>query len=244
MPSVGMNDCRPALVEQDLRTSGLDTCIAVCAYGLPGPTGVNKVIAHASTGSVDYIIGSRFIAEVQASGMTVYGVCVSKPDPTRNDHLSDSQVKDMMEELGYERHSITKEHIKAHKKGMKALLKTANDNAVAYCQQLGASVMTVKRDNADVARSSPYGTMTASASPGGKVKAEGQKMADIPDVPRGNTGEDSRRGGHSGSSGSNHRSGGSTNDAYYRSSGSSSHHKSSGGSSSSHHKSSRSGRSS
>lgn len=271
MPTVDVtyDDCQSAYYGESIQTIGLETCIGVCAYGLPSAAGgINKVMAHSLTGSVRNIIGGSFIREVRNSGMTVHGVCISKPNPAINDSLTNSQIKDLMEEFGIlaasnlRRSDVTDQMIQDYKRGLKRALKDANDDAKAYCQALRAPITVVQRTTAN-------GVMKASASPGGKVKADGSTMADIPDMPAESSSSRSNRGGHSSGGGSSsqyrsggqsssghsshHRSGGSSSTGdYSRSSGHSSQHrsggsgyderdyyKSSGGSSSSRHKSSR-----
>lgn len=246
MPSIGMNACLSTVYNQELRTSGLDTCVGAVAFGKPGPSGINKVIAHASTPSVASIIGSRFIAEVQNSGMQLYGICLSVPDPTRNDSLRSREVKAMMRQAGYSEEQCTAEAIANYKAGFRNALQQGNDDAKYYCQQLGVSISVYKRKNADVDKSSPYGTMRATASPRGQVTADGQKMADIPEPTQSGGSSSSGKGaGGSGRSSGGSGSGGSSS-KYGSGSGSSSKYGSSSGYSgqqSSHYKSSSSSKS-
>ncbi|EAQ85713.1 predicted protein [Chaetomium globosum CBS 148.51] len=187
MINVGYNLCLPAKYGRDIQTVGLDTCIGVVAYGLPSTQGgVNKVMAHASTGGVDEIIGQRFIAEVQKSRMTIHGICMSCPSPDRNnngpDKLSDDDIRrTLAEEYGLHPSQVTPARIQQFRDGLVRMLQGANNRAAEYCVQYFGVNPTVRiRENRHVRDPPPYGTLVASASPGGEVRAEGHRMASIP----------------------------------------------------------------
>lgn len=173
-----MNQCLPAGAGQSLNTPGLDTCIGAVAYGVATtPGGTNKVMAHASTPQVGTVIGRNFVQQVRASGMRIQGVCLSLPDPTRNDSLSDAEVGRMLRSMG---RPVTAEAIRSLKAGFKAQLQAANESAKTSCMNgLGVNIQSYTRKNADVNKPAPYGTMTATAGPSGTVNADGKLMAKI-----------------------------------------------------------------
>lgn len=248
---VASEHAEPAHYSEDVYTIGLETCIAVCAYGLPAQEGgVNKVLAHISPGHEAEVMDTLFVPKVQSSGMTLYGVCISRPHIGINDNMTNSKMKDIMEEAGVlallniHRSQVTNEMIQRQKQGMRERLREGYNYVLARCEALGARVTPYTRPTDN-------GVMTAWSSPGGTVVADNLVMANIPDWPTASSSSRSR-GAHSSSGGggssfqhrsTGHSSGGhgsSGQSSHHRSHGSSSHgdyYKSSGHSSSSHQRS-------
>ncbi|KAK3304758.1 uncharacterized protein B0T15DRAFT_537498 [Chaetomium strumarium] len=184
---VPMNGCEHAYASQTLTTSGLDTCIGVVAYGLPAaPGGINKVMAHCATGRAAAVIGGSFLTKVRNSRMQVVGICMSVPSVDRNDNgpgrIDDNVIR---QSLATSRNihpsQVTQQMINTFRTGLRNALAQAEQDARTYCMQLGVSIQTFRRNNAHVRDPPPYGTMVATRSPRGEVRADTSKMADIPD---------------------------------------------------------------
>lgn len=205
---VPQDSCLRAPYGTRIYTQGLATCAGVIAYGLPADNNTanaNKVLAHVSVLGVDAVMG-QFVQTVRSSGMTLYGICLSLPDPAYNDHR-DTEVIDMLSASGrYQRNQITPALISQQKAALKTHIQNMNTRVRQYCAQLNISITTLGD------RPRPYGSMEATASNGGVVKAEGHVMERIPDVPapapKAGGGDDRRsRGGHSGTMGGGHSGG-------------------------------------
>ena len=190
MVFVNLNQCLPAYYGERLETVGLDTCIGIVAYGLPAQQGgVNKVMAHCSTGNESAVIGHSFVRAVQSSRMRLAGICMSCPRSDRNDHgpgrISDSEIKRLIAQSRRIHESqVTGAMIREFRRGLASRLSEAVERARAICiDQLRVGPVVTYRDNAHVLHPDPYGTLVAAASPNGRVTAEGHEMATIPNQP-------------------------------------------------------------
>ncbi|KAK3306714.1 uncharacterized protein B0T15DRAFT_394683, partial [Chaetomium strumarium] len=186
--TVGQDDCKPAKYGERLETRGLDTCIGIVAYGLPYKKGgVNKVMAHCSPGNEDAIIGNLFVTAVRNSGMTLYGICMSCPKPDRNNSgprkITDKQIRDALaESRGIRKSDVTQAMIDEQRQALAQRLTEAQDRAEGHCiEAFGMGIMSHPRSTSRANQPYPYGSLVATASPGGEVEADGHKMADIPD---------------------------------------------------------------
>ncbi|KAK4232921.1 hypothetical protein C8A03DRAFT_39413 [Achaetomium macrosporum] len=190
--NVNQDGCRAANANTTLETQGLDTCIGIVAFGLPAAQGgINKVMAHSSTGRVSQVIGgsqsTSFVQQVRNSGMQVTGICMSCPRHDRNDHgpgkISDETIRQAIASRDRIQPSqVTAQQIETFRDGFRVAFRLAEQEAVRICiDNFGIGPVTIRRDNNNVQRPPPYGTLVATKSPRGQVKAEGQKMADIPD---------------------------------------------------------------
>jgi hypothetical protein len=205
---IGMNACRLGTTTDRLLTTGLATCVGVIVYGLPPKRGTayNKGIAHASPkgNDVDTYIG-RLIEQVRASGMVVEGWVISQADHTINDEFDDNELRaELLSDntIPFDPSRLTARFLAEYRARSKREIEAANDRAHHLClYRLNINGVKSTRDNSDFHRPMPYGTMEATASPGGEVLAEGLHKAVITDPPTGAAGpgtgrSEKKRGGH------------------------------------------------
>ncbi|KAK4233463.1 hypothetical protein C8A03DRAFT_38822 [Achaetomium macrosporum] len=213
---IGMGQYYVGAPNQELFTRGLGTCIGVTVWGLCDDSyaGRNKGMAHASPSSdaVNSVIGG-LIHAVQSSGMTVYGYCLSQADPSLNYSLTDAQLMEEFEGV-VPADQLTPEFFNNYRQTSYYNIQHANTLASQWCQSLGVHGATITRSKANYFRGWPYNSMQATASPGGEVRVDGSKRADIPDPISGAAGSSghglsSKRGG-SGNSGGGSNPGGSS----------------------------------
>ncbi|KAL2195406.1 hypothetical protein P885DRAFT_18734, partial [Corynascus similis CBS 632.67] len=143
-------------------------------------------MAHCSPLRVKEILRDRFVRQVSESRMEIYGICMSCPEPDRNDHgpgkISDQQIKQMLiREYGYEEKEITSKMIQEFRNGLGKRLIEAREFAWKICmEELRTGSVVYTRRNSDVEKPHPYGALIATASPRGQVIADKYKMTDIP----------------------------------------------------------------
>ncbi|ROV88539.1 hypothetical protein VMCG_10363 [Cytospora schulzeri] len=184
---VDMGSVETGQYDEELWTQGLATCYGVVAYGLPANNdthNVNKVMAHVSAKEIDNTM-TDFLSKVRSSGMRLYGVCLSLPDPAYNDGPTKAgELRAMVADINrVPVDQVSRQDVSHYQVSMKARILSQSEQIRRYCRFLCVSIVISTRNVANEYSPPPYCQMRATASPDGVVSAEVHRMVDIPNVP-------------------------------------------------------------